>query len=479
MAPTRPHPRRAPGTGTARPRRHPVALVLTILAAVAALVGACSSGADGAAPSTTTTSSTTTTTAPPDPGPGPTSLEGVTARLETVVAAGGDETPRFGIDGIEIPRLDQPVALAVRPERNQVWVAERPGRLRVLTRETSWNDRTDVTERGGYTLLPGSVLDISGMTDTEGERGLLGIAFASDGRTVYLHHTLRSGDVVVAAYTVEDERPYTGGTGGQPPPVSSVVTIDEGSRVELLRVPHEQFANHNGGQLATGPDGYLYVGIGDGGGAGDPDGRGQDPNDLLGTIVRIDPAAPGPDRPYSVPPDNPFVGSDYGAPEVYLYGVRNPWRFSFDRGTGDLWVADVGQDAVEEIDWLPALFGAGNGANLGWSWYEGDQRFRTDGTPPEGVIGPLHTYDHTEGRCSITGGYVYRGPDAPALDGVYVYGDLCTGEIRGLLSRAGLVLDDRDLGIGVEPGSLVSFGEGEDGELFVLTLDGALSRVVA
>jgi hypothetical protein len=448
------------------------------VAAVALLGAACSSGdTSGAADTTTTSTTTTTVPAPPDPGPGPTSLEGVGARLDTIVAPVEPDAPTRLFDGSLVPKLDQPVALAVRPGRNQLWVAERPGRLRVVSHDTSWDNTADVTEHEGYTLLPGDVLDISDLTDIEGERGLLGIAFSTDGRTVYLHHTLRNGDVVVAAYTVEDQRPYSGGTGGEPPPVETVVKVDPRSRVELLRVPHGEFSNHNGGQLVLGPDGYLYVGIGDGGGAGDPNDNAQDTSSLLGTILRIDPAAPTPDRPYTVPADNPFVFAG-GAPEIYLYGVRNPWRFSFDREQGDLWIGDVGQGQVEEIDWLPKAFGAGVGANLGWKWYEGDVRFRTDGTPPEGVIDPLHTYDHQDGRCSITGGYVYRGPDAPALEGVYVYGDLCTGEIRGLLSRAGIVLDDRPLGISVDPETLVSFGEGEDGELFVITIDGGLHRVV-
>ena len=461
----------------ARTRRYR-ALVLAGVVVVGLLAGACSSLTEDVGPSTTSTTTTTAPAGPPDPGPGPTTLEGVSVRLRTIVAALEDDDERTRSDGTEVPELDQPVALAPRPGRNQLWVAERPGRLRIVAHETRWDSVDDVTEQGGYTLLPGPALDISDETDTEGERGLLGLAFSSDGRTLYLHHTVPGGDVTVAAYTVEDDRAFTGGTGGDPPPASSVVRVDEASRVELLRVPHGEFSNHNGGQLAIGPDGYLYVAIGDGGGSGDPGGNGQDTETLLGTILRIDPAAPDGFVPFSIPPDNPFVGGG-GRPEIYLHGARNPWRFSFDQLTGDLWVADVGQNEIEEINWLPALFGAGRGANLGWSWFEGDERFRTEGTPPEDVIPPFLTYDHTDGRCSVTGGYVYRGPDAPGLDGAYVYGDYCTGEIRGLLSRRGILLDDRPLGISVEANTLVSFGQGEDGELFVVTSDGGLAEVVA
>jgi hypothetical protein len=353
--------------------------------------------------------------------------------------------------------------------------------VRVLSVDTTWDRTTGKTKHTGYTLLPGAVLDLSALTTTDGERGLLGIAFSTDGRTLYVDHTATNGDIEVAAYTVEDASSFSGGTGVRAPQADTVIKIDPASRRDLLTISHRENANHNGGQLVLGPDGYLYVGVGDGGGSGDVPGNAQNTDSLLGKILRIDPAGAALGTAYAIPADNPFVAGG-GKPEIYLWGVRNPWRFSFDRGDGDLWIGDVGQGAVEEIDWLPASSGAGRGYNLGWNWFEGDTRFTTDGTPPKGLVDPLHTYTHDNGRCSITGGYVYRGTAVPKLadtGGTYVYGDYCTGEIRGLLSRKGIVLDDRALGADVKPGTLVSFGEDEQGELYALSADGTLYLVVA
>ena len=357
--------------------------------------------------------------------------------------------------------LDRPTALATRPDGGELWVTEQGGAVRRVTRTASADPATGLPGPVRHAVDPEPVLDLGDLTRGRGEQGLLGIAFDATGDVVYLYHTVPSGDVVVAEYAVE-----TTGDG---------VGIDAGSRRVLLTIPHRDFSNHNGGQLALGPDGFLYVGVGDGGGSGDPGGNGQDTGELLGKILRIDPSAPNGGTPYAVPASNPFVAGG-GAPEIFLYGVRNPWRFSFDRSTGDLWVADVGQNEIEELNRLPAATGAGLGVNLGWNWREGDRAFR-DGDPPDGLVDPVHVYDHDGGNCSVTGGYVYRGENVPALQGVYLYGDYCVGEIRGLLVRDGVVVDERSLGASVPENSLVSFGQGVAGELYVVSQEGTLFAV--
>ena len=209
--------------------------------------------------------------------------------------------------------------------------------MRILSIDTTWDRATGRTKHTGYTLLPGAALDISALTTTDGERGLLGIAFSSDGRTLYVDHTATNGDIQVASYTIEDKRAFSGGDGVKAPQADTVVGIDPASRQTLLTIPHQQASNHNGGQLVLGPDGYLYVGVGDGGGAGDTAGNAQNTDTLLGKILRIDPAGAALGSLYAIPADNPFAGGG-GRPEIYLYGVRNPWRFSFDSANGDLWV---------------------------------------------------------------------------------------------------------------------------------------------
>ncbi len=446
----------------------------------AALAGCGSSGSSGSRRDTTTARNTTATI---DPGPGPTTFA-APVRLDPVASG-----------------LDSPIALVARPGREQLWVAERAGRVRVISRTTTWDTTRGRTIRTGYTLAPGAVLDLSGLTSTEGERGLLGLAFASDGQTLYVDHTTIEGDIVIAAYTVTDQLDYSGapssatgpsagpGTGAStttttsspgstttPGPVSRP-RIDPSSRRVLLRIAHRGATNHNGGQLALGPDGYLYIGTGDGGRPADA-GNARDPRSLLGKILRIDPAVSEGATPYAIPPTNPFSISG-GAPEVWALGLRNPWRFSFDRSTGDLWIGDVGQADREEIDRLAA--DGDPGADLGWPLREGDLDHDTSATIAPGGAGelvePVATYDHGDGNCAITGGFVYRGAAIPALQGVYLYGDHCTSAIRGLLSRRGAPLDDHALGVGVGVGSgtLVSFGQDDQGEVYVVSSEGTIS----
>jgi glucose/arabinose dehydrogenase len=318
------------------------------------------------------------------------------------------------------------------------------------------------------TLLEAPFLDLTNAVSTDSERGLLGIAFhpayAENGR-FFVNYTRRDGDTVIAEFSVSDD-PNTAA------PASERV---------LLTIP-QPYANHNGGDLAFGPDGYLYIGMGDGGSGGDPENNGQDPSTLLGSMLRID-VDGGADSgdPYSIPADNPFVGSDEAAPETWAYGLRNPWRFSFDRETGDLWIADVGQNAFEEINRQPAA--SAGGENYGWNITEGSSCFNeADPSTPlescdtEGLTGPVLEYPHSEGR-SVTGGYVYRGEAIPALVGHYVFGDFVSGTLWAAAPQedggyASTELSDSGL-------SVVAFGEDEAGELYVADFGGDLYRMVA
>ena len=410
---------------------------LAALAATVALAAACSGDReDDAAPAstdpTTTTAAPATTEAPPEP-----TLDAV--RLEVQ----------------EIADLDEPIALAARSSSPNLYIAEKGGTVRVVNVTTSGNDDTP-----RYQLERTPVLDISDDVINEGERGLLGIAFSTDGRQLYVDYTAQpDGRTLVVEYTLGDRN-----------------TVDPRSRRELLEVP-QPFPNHNGGHLAVGRDGYLYVGLGDGGDRGDPQGNGQDPGALLGSILRIDPEGAADDEPYAVPAGNPFADGSAGAPEVWLYGVRNPWRFSFDRANGDLWVADVGQNEWEEITHLEAEggFDAGRGANLGWDRMEGTHEF--EGSNPPGAVLPLHEYSHDDGRCSITGGHVYRGEAIDALQGAYLFADFCAPGLRAIQVAGGEVIAERvweDLGIE----QVQSFGEDGDGELFVLMADGPVVKLV-
>lgn len=336
-----------------------------------------------------------------------------------------------------VARLSSPTSMASRAGDDALYVGERAGRVRAV-RDGSADDEP--------------LLDLSEETTTDGERGLLGLVFAPDGQALYVSLTDRAGDSLVLRYRMD-------GGGG----------VDAGSRAQVLTV-EQPFANHNGGHLAFGPDGYLYYGLGDGGGAGDPLHAGQDPGTLLGSLLRLDPAGPG--DGYAVPADNPFVDDARGRDEVWAFGLRNPWRFAFDSETGDLWVADVGQDDREEINFAPA--GQGAGANYGWSAMEGTRDFDGSGAPA-GHVPPVFEYDRAAGRCSITGGVVYRGEAIPALAGTYLFSDLCDGVVRALEVSGGSVTGERDLGVGAD--QVVSFGQDAAGEVYVLSLTGEVARL--
>ena len=335
--------------------------------------------------------------------------------------------------------LDEPIDMAVAPGDDLVWIAERAGRV----------SRVDL-ERGAVVE---TILDISAETEASGERGLLGIAATE--RWLFANFTDLAGDTRVDAF----EREGTGLSGHR--------------RTILFQA--QPFSNHNGGDLAIGPDGFLYVAFGDGGSGGDPLDAGQDPTTWLGAVLRIEPT-PDAAEPYAVPVDNPFAADPdrAGRPEIFLTGVRNPWRFSFDRVTGDLWIADVGQDAYEEVTVLLAANGGGLGANLGWRLREGLHRFTGD--EPPNHADPVWEYPQDD-ACSVTGGYVYRGRAIEDLYGAYVFGDYCTSRLWALQISRGEV-EFRELGAEVFGGSLASFGEDADGELYALSLNGTVARIV-
>jgi glucose/arabinose dehydrogenase len=369
-----------------------VALCLVLLAA-------CADGAED-----TTASSTTTTTA--------------------AATTTGALPPVEGIKAVEVGRVDQPTAMAVRRGDNAIYIAEKTGRVR--------------------RLADGAVVvDVSGNLSLAYEQGLLGLAFSPDGRYLYIDYTDRAGDTRIAEKDME--QPSS--------PLRELLLVDQ------------PFANHNGGQLAFGPDGRLYIAMGDGGSGNDPNGNAQNLNTLLGKILRIDPRPSG-DRPYGIPPDNPFVGQSGRRAEIWAFGLRNPWRFSFDREKGDMWIADVGQGAIEEIDLDEAPLEGGR--NYEWVLREGTRRRRGD-KPPNGVQ-PVHEYDHNRGECSVTGGYAYRGKALRGFEGAYFFADFCLGELMGL--RNGKA---ESLGLTIKQVS--SFGEDAAGELYALSLDGPVYRL--
>jgi glucose/sorbosone dehydrogenase len=303
---------------------------------------------------------------------------------------------------------------------------------------------------------PTTFLDIRAKVLAGGERGLLGLAFhplyASNGRLFVYYTRVPDGALVISEYTVSRDP-----------------DLADPTEKVLMTIAHPINANHNGGMLAFGPGGYLYIGVGDGGAANDPPNNAQNIETLLGKILRIDvDRSETPGVPYSVPPSNPFVGTP-GRDEIFAFGFRNPWRFSFDRTTSQAWIADVGQGAREEVD-TPIL----GGGNYGWRVLEGTACTGNDPSlcRPGNYIAPLFEYSHEAGRCSITGGYVYRGRDRTLPEGIYVYGDYCSGEIFTWDGRAQTTLLRTTLDIS-------SFGEDERGELYVTDLEGSINKIVA
>jgi glucose/arabinose dehydrogenase len=377
---------------------------------------------------------TSTFTPLPPPSPTPTQPAPTSPPLEslnlslTSVAAG----------------LDRPTYLTHAGDgSDRLFVLEQPGRILII-------------QSGA--LNPTPFLDLTGLIEINGlEQGLLGLAFHPDYANngfFFVDYTNDQGHTVIARYQVTDN-----------PDVA-----DPNSAKVLLTI-EQPYPNHNGGQLAFGPDGYLYVGTGDGGSANDPQNNGQSLDTLLGKILRLE-VDQG--DPYGVPENNPFVNQAQVRPEIWSYGWRNPWRFSFDKATGDMYIADVGQNQYEEIS--VELAGAPGGQNYGWRFLEGSHCFDPPNCEPGslGTVLPVTEYDHNQG-CSVTGGYVYRGARFPALTGIYFYGDFCSGKIWGLRRENDGSWSQAEL---LQSGiSISSFGQDEAGELYVLNHRGEIFQV--
>jgi len=331
-------------------------------------------------------------------------------------------------------------------------VVDKAGRILVLDRNT-----------GG---VLSTFLNITSLVSTGGEQGLLGMAFdpsySTNGR-FFVNYTDTNGNTVIARYLKDPSNPN--------------IALTTADRI-ILNVT-QPFSNHNGGMLTFGPDGFLYIGLGDGGSAGDPGNRAQNLSDLLGKMLRIDVSQGGSGQPpYSIPTDNPCVGQPGVRDELWALGLRNPWRYSFDRQTGDFYIADVGEGTLEEINVSTSETGRGRGFNYGWNTMEGTDCFPIGSAcNSSGLALPVVEYTHGEG-CSIIGGYVYRGAAIPILQGTYFYGDLCSRFVRSFRYVNGQVTQHFDWASLQPAGSITSFGEDDDGELYITTLDGALFRIV-
>jgi glucose/arabinose dehydrogenase len=397
-----------------------------------------------------------------------------TAGLLLASCGGGDEktstavqVPPVNVEPAKkrVARLDKVAAVraptsVVQPpgNTNLLFVTTKPGKVLVL--------------KNGKLRRDEPFLDLVDEVNSEGsEQGMFSIAFAPDyakSRRFYVGYNLPDNSVQIDEYKRSKD---------------NAVFADPDSRRPIINAPHGkgEREQHNGGELQFAPDGYLYIGLGDGGPVTKPfvSNRAQQRSVLLGKILRIDPLNPGGNSlPYAIPKDNPFVGRRGERPEIYAYGLRNPYRFSFDDKTGGLLIGDPGAADVEEIDYEPK--GQARGKNFGWPRFEGNRPFRTDyklnlndGQPPEK---PIHTYTHELG-CSVIGGFVIHDPRIPALDGDYIYGDACSGDLRVLKPAEGKAVDDQSLGLRLSPTQqfgLVSFGEGSDGRIYAASFSGGV-----
>jgi glucose/arabinose dehydrogenase len=342
------------------------------------------------------------------------------------------EPPRLSVaPGLKIAVVKKPTHIAnANDDSGRIFITEQEGRILIVQ---------------DGTLQADPFLDIRDRVGCCGERGLLSVVFPPgfrEKRHFYVDYTDRNGDTVVARFQLS----------------AKAERADRASEEVVLTVK-QPYANHNGGQLAFGPDGYLYIGMGDGGSGGDPQGNGQRLDTLLGKLLRIDVESGA--RTYAVPHTNPFLGRSGARPEIWAYGLRNPWRFSFDRKNGELAIADVGQNDYEEVNIIPAS--SKGGENYGWNTMEGLHCFRRRTCDSAGLVLPVAEYDHRQG-CSVTGGMVYRGTAYPGLAGTYFYGDFCSGRIWGLRKQGERwnAVKVADTGL-----SISTFGEDEAGELYV------------
>ena len=362
------------------------------------------------------------------------------AAAAIAACGGGADGAQSGVRLVRIGTFDSPTYVAAAPgDGKRLFVVEQAGQIRVLK---------------GRHKLSRPFLDISGLVGFGGEQGLLSMAFASNYRSTgrfYVYFTARNGDIRVMQFRRS----------------SSADRADPNSGHQVIRIPHSEFPNHNGGQVQIGPDHMLYLAPGDGGSEGDPFGRGQSLGTLLGKVLRIDPRPGG---GYAIPSGNPFAHRSGTRGEIWAYGLRNPYRFSFDRKTGDMAVADVGQDTWEEVDF--ARRGRA-GANYGWSIFEGFSRFKPGNAPH--YVPPVLVTSHSHGNCAIIGGYVVRDRSVPALAGRYLYGDNCNPRIY----RTRLAGPNRgkkhDTGLRVR--SLSSFGQDGAGHVYLASLEGDVYRL--
>jgi glucose/arabinose dehydrogenase len=382
----------------------------------------------------------------------PTDAEAVATEVAEPTAAEGEETvsePTVESAALPQPAFAHPAgyqwALVADGFSSPILVTnagDGSGRLFVVAQDgVIWVVRDGVTNAEPF-------LDIRyEVGSQDNEQGLLGLAFHpnyEENAMFYVNYTDLNGDTVISSFSADGDL-------GNPDSEQILLQVDQ------------PYPNHNGGHLEFGPDGYLYIGLGDGGSGGDPHDNGQNLGTLLGKMLRID---VGTGSAYEIPADNPF------GDEIWAYGLRNPWRFGFDRATGDLYIADVGQGEWEEVSFLPG--GIAGGANLGWRYFEGTHPY--EGTAPDesSLVFPVAEYDHS-GRCSVTGGYAYRGAALPEWQGVYFYGDFCSGEIFGLLQHPDGAWESQLL---YQSGFLItSFGQDENGELYVLDRNGGLYRL--
>jgi glucose/arabinose dehydrogenase len=420
------------------------------LLAIAMLAG-CASGPEASNPlsSDTNTRVPVPTSLPPTDAPTPTApnVAQPTAEASPPPAEPAPTSaPVASLDqlNLSVQQLDttfeSPVYLTTAPGIEELFVVEKAGRVIVFDQEQSstrvYLDITDRVESGGS------------------EQGLLSVAFHPQfpqKNWLFVNYTDENGDTVVSRYTADAER------------------ADADSEMVLLNI-EQPYRNHNGGQIDFGPDGNLYIGMGDGGSGGDPQGHAQNLQSLLGKILRIN-VDQG--EPYTIPYDNPWADGADGRPEIWAWGLRNPWRFSFDSVTGDLYVADVGQNTYEEINRQP--FDRA-GVNYGWNITEGNDCFRSKSCDTDGLAMPIGVYDHSEG-CSVTGGYVYRGEAVARLQGTYLFGDYCSGNVWGLRPTATNQWEMQKL---LETDiNISSFGRDHSGELYLLDLNGAIYRLTS
>lgn len=338
--------------------------------------------------------------------------------------------------------LDRPLHLSAPKRDRRLFVVEQAGVIRIIV---------------DGQLLETPFLDIRDRVGSGGERGLLSVAFHpdyADKGLFYVNYTDKNGDTRVERYAV----------------TADPNLADPGS-AKLILMVEQPFRNHNGGLIVFGPDGMLYIGMGDGGSGGDPQGNGQNRNTLLGALLRIDVDS---GDPYAVPPDNPFVGDPEARGEIWAYGLRNPWRFAFDREAGSLYIADVGQNRWEEVN---VASDAAGGLNYGWNIMEGAHCYANDPCDPSGRVLPALEYSHADG-CSVIGGHVYRGTSIAAIRGHYVYSDFCKGFLRSFRFVDDTVTDKRQWNVG-DLGQVMSFGEDEQGDLYILSNNGRVYRLIA